>query len=105
MAKKYNAVAGAGQDASQTFVKGAAILTVSMIVVKVFGVLDKVILTNIYSMFGKSLASMGMGIYNNAYEVFGVIFIVARSATRTSGRYTGFLSRCFWWWDWSARSD
>ncbi|MBQ2538187.1 MAG: hypothetical protein II550_06840, partial [Ruminococcus sp.] len=26
----------------------------------------------IYSMFGQSLASMGMGIYNNAYEVFGV---------------------------------
>ena len=77
MSKKYNAVANARQNASQTFVKGAAILTVSMIVVKVFGVLDKVILTNIYSMFGKSLASMGMGIYNNAYEVFGVIFIVA----------------------------
>ena len=77
MSKKYNAVANAGQNASQTFVKGAAILTVSMIVVKVFGVLDKVILTNIYSMFGESLASMGMGIYNNAYEVFGVIFIVA----------------------------
>lgn len=77
MSKKYNAVANASQSASQTFVKGAAILTVSMVVVKVFGVLDKVILTNIYSMFGQSLASMGMGIYNNAYEVFGVIFTVA----------------------------
>ena len=77
MSKKYNAVANASRSASQTFVKGAAILTVSMVVVKVFGVLDKVILTNIYSMFGQSLASMGMGIYNNAYEVFGVIFTVA----------------------------
>ena len=77
MSKKYNAVANASQSASQTFVKGAAILTVSMVVVKVFGVLDKVILTNIYSMFGQSLASMGMGIYNNAYEVFVVIFTVA----------------------------
>lgn len=77
MSKKYNAVANAGQSASQTFVKGAAILTASMVVVKVLGVLDKVILSNIYSMFGQSLASMGMGIYSNAYEVFGVIFIVA----------------------------
>ena len=77
MSKKYNAVANASRNASQTFVKGAAILTASMVVVKVFGVLDKVILTNIYSMFGQSLASMGMGIYNNAYEVFGVIFTVA----------------------------
>lgn len=77
MSKKYNAVANASQNASQTFVKGAAILTVSMVIVKVFGVLDKVILANIYSLSGPSLASMGMGIYNNAYEVFGVIFTVA----------------------------
>ena len=77
MSKKYNAVANANQSVSKSFVKGAAILTVSMVIVKVFGLLDKVILADIYSMFGDSLASMGMGIYNNAYEVFGVIFIVA----------------------------
>lgn len=77
MSKKYNAVANAEQSVSQTFVKGAAILTVSMIIVKVFGLLDKVILADIYSMFGSSLASMGVGIYNNAYEVFVVIFTVA----------------------------
>lgn len=77
MSKKYNAVANSEQNVSQTFVKGAAILTVSMVVVKVFGLLDKVILANIYSMFDDSLASMGVGIYNNAYEVFVVIFTVA----------------------------
>ncbi len=77
MSKKYNAVANAEQSVSSTFVKGAAILTVSMIIVKVFGLLDKVILADIYSMFGDSLASMGVGIYNNAYEVFVVIFTVA----------------------------
>lgn len=77
MSKKYNAVANAEQSVSQTFVKGAAILTVSMIIVKVFGLLDKVILADIYSMFGSSLASMGVGLYNNAYEVFVVIFTVA----------------------------
>ena len=48
--KKYNAVANAEKDASQTFVKGAAILTLSMVIVKVFGLLDKVILTGIFSL-------------------------------------------------------
>ena len=77
MSKKYNAVADSEQNASKAFVKGAAILTVSMIVVKVFGLLDKVILADIYSMFGDSFASMGVGLYNNAYEIFVLIFTVA----------------------------
>ncbi|MEE0873029.1 MAG: oligosaccharide flippase family protein, partial [Ruminococcus sp.] len=77
MSKIYNAVADSEQNASQAFVKGAAILTVSMIIVKVFGLLDKVILADIYSMFGDSFASTGVGLYNNAYEVFVLIFTVA----------------------------
>ncbi|MEE1318607.1 MAG: hypothetical protein UHD05_03780, partial [Ruminococcus sp.] len=77
MAKKYNAVATSEKDVSQTFIKGAAILTLSMVIVKVFGLLDKVLLTNIYSMFGEGYASMGMGLYSNAYEIFVVIFTVA----------------------------
>ena len=75
LAKKYNAVARAEQDVASSFVKGAAILTVSMVIVKVFGLLDKVILTNIYSMFGD--ASRGMGLYSNAFEIFVVIFTIA----------------------------
>lgn len=75
MAKKYNAVARANQDVAQTFVRGAAVLTVSMVIVKVFGLLDKVVLTNIYSMFGD--ASRGMGLYSNAFEIFVVIFTIA----------------------------
>ena len=77
MSKKYNAVANSEKDVSQTFLKGAAILTISMIVVKIFGLVDKVLLTNIYSMFGKGFATMGMGLYSNAYEIFVVIFTVA----------------------------
>lgn len=77
LSKKYNAVANAEENASQAFVKGAAILTVSMVIVKVFGLLDKVILADIYSMFGDSFASMGVGLYNNAYEIFVLIFTVA----------------------------
>lgn len=77
MSKKYNAVANSEKDVSQTFLKGAAILTLSMVVVKIFGLLDKILLTNIYSMFGEDVASMGMGLYSNAYEIFCVIFTVA----------------------------
>lgn len=77
MSKKYNAVANSEKDVSQTFLKGAAILTLSMVIVKVFGLLDKILLTNIYSMFGDDVASMGMGLYSNAYEIFVVIFTVA----------------------------
>ena len=83
--KKYNAVANAEKDASQTFVKGAAILTLSMVIVKVFGLLDKVILTGIFSgvSFEQAVAggtetvnfaSFGLGLYSNAYEIFVVIF-------------------------------
>lgn len=77
MAKKYNAVANSEKDVSQTFFKGAAVLTLSMVIVKVFGLLDKIILADIYSMFGKGFASMGTGLYSNAYEIFVVIFTVA----------------------------
>lgn len=86
--KKYNAVAGAEKDVSQTFVKGAAILTLSMVIVKVFGLLDKVILSSIFSSISytvntaggvmtEDFTSFGLGLYSNAYEIFVVIFTVA----------------------------
>lgn len=77
MAKKYNAIENSEKDVSQTFLKGAAVLTVSMVIVKVFGLIDKVLLADIYSMFGEECASMGVGLYSNAYEIFVVIFTVA----------------------------
>jgi stage V sporulation protein B len=77
LSKKYNAVATSEKDSSQTFLKGAAILTVSMVIVKLFGLLDKILLANIYGMFGDSASSIGLGLYSNAFEVFNVIFTVA----------------------------
>ena len=75
LAKKYNAVLNFESDVSKSFVKGAAILTVSMVIVKVFGMLDKVILERIFATYGD--ASFGMGLYANAFELFVVIFTVA----------------------------
>lgn len=37
MRKTYNAVKNFEQDVSSSFIKGAAILTISMVIVKVFG--------------------------------------------------------------------
>ena len=77
MSKKYNAVANSEKNVSQTFLKGAAVLTLSMVIVKIFGLVDKVVLTSIYGMVGSEYASFGLGLYSNAYEIFVVIFTVA----------------------------
>mgnify|MGYP001419138998 FL=1 len=77
MSKKYNAISNAEENISHSFLKGAAILTLSMVVVKIIGLLDQVLLTNIYSMFGEEYATMGSGLFSNAYEIFVVIFTVA----------------------------
>ena len=77
MAKKYNAIENSHNDASSTFLKGAAVLTVSMIIVKIFGFIDKILLSNLFSYFGDSFAAFGTGLYNNAYEIYIPIFTVA----------------------------
>lgn len=69
MSKKYNAISNAEENISHSFLKGAAILTLSMVVVKIIGLLDQVLLTNIYSMFGEEYATMGSGLFSNAYEI------------------------------------
>lgn len=79
MFKKYNAVKNFDTDVSKSFIKGTAILTISMVIVKVFGLLNKIVLTSIFSQSGVSddMATFGMGLYANAYELFVVIFTVA----------------------------
>ena len=76
--KKYNAIKNFEQDVSTSFIKGAAILTISMVIVKVFGLLNKIVLVQIFTHCGvDGMASFGMGLYANAYELFVVIFTVA----------------------------
>ncbi len=78
MRKTYNAVKNFEQNVSTSFIKGAAILTISMVIVKVFGLLNKIILVQILTNYGiPGMASFGMGLYANAYELFVVIFTVA----------------------------
>ncbi len=54
----------------QSFVKGAMILTVSIIVVKLIGVIFKVLFANIVD-------GVGNGVFNSAYELYNVIFTIA----------------------------
>ncbi len=77
MSKKYNAVKNADSNASQTFLKGAAVMTMSMIIVKVLGFLDKILISNLYAYFGDSYAAIGTGLYSNAYEIYIPLFTIA----------------------------
>lgn len=54
----------------QSFLKGAMILTVSIVVVKIIGALFKVLFANVVD-------GVGNGLFNSAYELYNVIFTVA----------------------------
>ena len=54
----------------QSFIHGAAILAVSLVVVKILGLVFKIPLTNI-------LGGIGMGYYNTAYMLFSPVFSLA----------------------------
>ena len=70
MRKTYNAVKNFEQDVSSSFIKGAAILTISMVIVKVFGLLNKIILVRILTNYGiEGMASFGMGLYKQLVGV------------------------------------
>ena len=64
-------------SSSQTFLKGAMIMSVSMVVVKLLGMLYKVFLTRLFAGFGDAYAGFGTGLLNNAYEVYNPLFTLA----------------------------
>lgn len=65
------------KNTSQTFLKGAMIMTMSMVIVKLLGMFYKVFLTRLYANFGDELAGIGTGLLNNAYEVYNPLFALA----------------------------
>lgn len=62
---------------SQSFLKGAMVLTLSMVLVKFCGLLQKVLLTNLYSTLGESYGEFGSGLLANAYELYVPLFTLA----------------------------
>lgn len=69
------------KNTSKTFVKGAMIMTVSMIVVKLLGMFYKIFLYRMYAGYddvaGVSMGTIGSGILGNAYEVYTPLFALA----------------------------
>lgn len=53
------------------------VLSISMIVVKLCGMVYKIMLTRIYSMFGDQYAGIGTGLFTNAYEIYIPLFTLA----------------------------
>lgn len=69
--------AKAVKPSSQSFLKGALVLTVSMALVKFCGLLQKILLTNLYSTLGEGYGEFGSGIFANAYELYVPLFTLA----------------------------
>ena len=65
------------KSSSQSFLKGAFILTLSMIAVKLCGLAQKVLLTNLYGTLGGSFAEFGTALFSNAYELYVPLFTLA----------------------------
>ncbi len=68
-------------NTSKTFVKGALIMTVSMVVVKLLGMFYKIFLYRMYASYdeiaGFSMGSVGQGLLSNAYEIYTPLFALA----------------------------
>jgi len=65
------------KNASQTFLRGAMLMSISMVIVKLLGMLYKVFLTRMFGSLGDAFAGFGTGLLNNAYEVYNPLFTLA----------------------------
>ena len=69
------------KNTSKTFVKGAMIMTVSMVVVKLLGMFYKIFLYRMYADYdnlaGFSTGAFGIGLLSNAYEIYTPLFALA----------------------------
>lgn len=65
------------KSSSQSFLKGALVLTISMIAVKICGLAQKVLLTNLYGTLGGNYAEFGTALFSNAYELYVPLFTLA----------------------------
>lgn len=52
-------------------------MSLALVVVKICGMIYKVALTRVYGVFGDELAEFGIGLFNNAYEIYVPLFTIA----------------------------
>ena len=67
----------AKKNTSSTFLRGAALMSVSLVVVKLCGMAYKVLMAAMLSSYGDAYAGFGSGLLNNAYEVYNPLFTLA----------------------------
>ncbi len=65
------------KSASGGFLKGAMILTISMVAVKLCGMAQKILLTNLYGVLGGNYAEFGTALFANAYELYVPLYTLA----------------------------
>ena len=64
-------------NTSHTFLRGAMLMSVSLVVVKLCGMAYKIIMAAMLSSYGDAYAGFGSGLLNNAYEVYNPLFTLA----------------------------
>ena len=65
------------KSTSSTFLRGAMLMSVSLVVVKLCGMAYKVLMASMLSSYGDAYAGFGSGLLNNAYEVYNPLFTLA----------------------------
>lgn len=67
----------ASGNTSSTFLRGAMLMSVSLVIVKLCGMIYKVLMASMLSSYGDTYAGFGSGLLNNAYEVYNPLFTLA----------------------------
>lgn len=62
---------------SRGFLHGAMVLTISMVAVKLCGLAQKVLLTNLYGTLDGNYAEFGTALFSNAYELYVPLYTLA----------------------------
>lgn len=65
------------KNTSRTFLRGAMLMSVSLVVVKLCGMAYKVLMASMLSNYGDAYAGFGSGLLNNAYEIYNPLFTLA----------------------------
>ena len=68
---------GSKNNTSRTFLHGALLMSISLVVVKLCGMAFKVLMAAMLSSYGDAYAGFGSGLLNNAYEVYTPLFTLA----------------------------
>lgn len=65
------------KSSSKSFLQGAMVLTISMVAVKLCGLAQKVLLTNLYGILDGNYAEFGTALFSNAYELYVPLYTLA----------------------------